>query len=138
MSGSTNTNSNAPVCPDWVFLNNSNVHVAKDRGWFKTYTPFDSALQHSIFTSPGDLPVLGIGSVEIPTKRSPNRSGVSSHASLHLKQVLHVPGFICNVIGSPLYDSEGYDVVIGGRGPTSRGVIKDRDDKLGGAMAVFF
>jgi hypothetical protein len=56
------------------------------------------------------LPVLGVGTVEIPTKRSPNRSGVSSHGSLHLKHVLHVPDFIFNVIGGSIGTFEGYDV----------------------------
>jgi hypothetical protein len=102
--------------------------VAKDRGWFKTYTPFISTLKHSLLTSPGYLPVLGVGSVEIPTKRSPNRSSVSSYGSLHLKHVLHVPGFICNVIGASISISDGYEVDIGG-GPTKWGTIKDSRGK---------
>ncbi|KAH6644237.1 hypothetical protein C7974DRAFT_325674 [Boeremia exigua] len=123
------TSANAPVCPDWVFLNNSNVHVAKDRGWFKTYTPFASTITHSPFTTPGQFPVLGVGTVEIPTKRSPKRAGVASHDSLHLKEVLHVPDFICNVIGAPIL-SDGYNVILSGRS----GTIKDAK----GRNAAFF
>jgi hypothetical protein len=77
--------------------------------------------------------VLGVGTVEIPTKRSPNRSGVSSHGSLHLKHVLHVPGFIRNVIGASIGISDGYEVDIGG-GPTKQGTIKD---SWGKNMAYF-
>jgi hypothetical protein len=102
--------------------------VAKDVGWFKTYTPFASTIKHSMRTSPGYLPVLGIGTVEIPTKRSPNRSGVSSHGSLYLKHVLHVPGFICNVIGGSIGISDGYDVEIG-YSPKKKGTIKDSPGK---------
>jgi hypothetical protein len=71
---------------------------------------------------------LGVGTVEIPTKRSPNRSGVSSHGLLHLKQVLHVPDFICNVIGKPIIRSDDYDVRFDG-GPTTMGTIKDSQGK---------
>jgi hypothetical protein len=93
--------------------------IAKDRGWFKTYTPFTSTIEN--------LPVLGIGTVEIPTKRSPNLSGVSSHGSLHLKEVLHVPGFICNIIGSPIL-FDGYNIETGITSK-SKGAIKDSKGK---------
>ncbi|USP77744.1 hypothetical protein yc1106_05018 [Curvularia clavata] len=126
------TNHDTPVCPDWAFLNNSNVHVAKDRGWFKTYTPFNSTVSDFLFASSRNTPVLGIGTVEIPTKRSPNRSGVSSHGTLHLKEVLHVPDFVCNVIGGPIF-SDGYDVTIR-FGPTKLGTIEDSQGK---SMAYF-
>ncbi|EMD95961.1 hypothetical protein COCC4DRAFT_29447 [Bipolaris maydis ATCC 48331] len=122
------TNDNTPVCPDWVFLNNSNVHVAKDRGWFKTYTPFTSQIQSSLFCSPRYLPVLGVGTVEIPTKQSSRKSGVANHGHLHLKQVLHVPDFICNVIGRSLMTSDGYDVQMR-TSKRSKGVIKDSQGK---------
>lgn len=74
------------------------------------------------------LPVLGIGTVEIPTKRSPNRSGVSSYSSLRLKEVLHVPGFICNVIGGHIESSDGYHLDTCGS-PKSNGTIRDRRGK---------
>ncbi|RDL40073.1 uncharacterized protein BP5553_00052 [Venustampulla echinocandica] len=57
-----------PVCPDWVFSDNSNVSIAKDRGWFISYTPFMSRLSN-------DLAVVGIGTVEIPVRRRSSRSG---------------------------------------------------------------
>jgi hypothetical protein len=72
--------------------------------------------------------VLGIGTVEIPTKRSPNTSGVSSHASLLLHEVLHVPDFICNIIGQPLWLTDGYDPVTK-FGAKSKGTIKDSQGK---------
>lgn len=93
--------------------------ITKDRDWFKTYTPFTSTIEN--------LPVLGIGTVEIPTKRSPSLSGVSSHSSLHLKEVLHVPDFICNVIGSPiLLDDYHIQTFTTSK---SKGVLKDSKGK---------
>ncbi|KAL5116280.1 hypothetical protein ACEQ8H_005838 [Pleosporales sp. CAS-2024a] len=72
------------------------------------------------------LPVLGIGTVEIPTKRSPNTSGVSSHGTLLLHDVLHVPDSICNFIGPPLYTTDGYNPILGPRSTKSSGTIKDK------------
>lgn len=123
------TNPDSPLCPDWVFLNNCNVHVAKDRGWFKTYTPFKSIINPSPYTSSSsNCSVLGIGTVEIPTKCSPNLSGKPSHASLHLKEVLHVPEILCNIIGQPIVSLDGYSPVLS-FGKKSNGTIKDSQGK---------
>ena len=103
--------------------------VAKDRGWFKTYTPFTSTVDAlPFFSSHGHIPVLGIGTVEIPTKRSPNTSGVSSHGSILLHDVLYVPDALCNIIGQPLMYTDGYNVITG-CGKNSRGTIKDSQGK---------
>ncbi|KAF5859752.1 hypothetical protein ETB97_002474 [Aspergillus alliaceus] len=48
--------------------------------------------------------VVGIGTVDFPTKISPTQTGPSSHGVLHLKKVLHAPSIICNIIGQPLLD----------------------------------
>lgn len=75
------------------------------------------------------VPVLGIGTVEIPTKRSPNTSGASSHGFLLLHEVLHVPDVICNFIGQPLWLIDGYDATMGGGSKKTRGAIKDNQGK---------
>ncbi|KAF7672522.1 hypothetical protein GT037_009553 [Alternaria burnsii] len=124
-----NTDTDSRLCPTWVFLSNANVHIAKDRGWFKTYTPFTSKVDPSLFFNPGNhIPVLGTGTVEIPIKRSPNSSGVSSHASLLLHEVLHVPDFLCNVIGQPLWLTDRYNPIIKSS-TKSKGNIKDSEGK---------
>lgn len=84
-------------CPDWVFASGSNVHVAKDRSWFgDDYTPFRSVLADG-------LQVEGIGTVDLPTKRSPlPNQGPAGHTTLRLANVLHVPGAICNILGFSL------------------------------------
>lgn len=87
-------------CPTWVFSNGSNVHVAKDRSWFgDDYVPLDSAFNSTIGPP---TKVIGIGTVDLPTKTSPTRNGPRSHGTLRLKNVLHAPGIVCNIIGSPV------------------------------------
>lgn len=107
------------------------VSVAKDRGWFKTYTAFTSRLNASPLYGAADsyLPVLGIGRVEIPTKRSPRLSGEASHGTLNLQEVLHVPEITCNIIGQTIATRDGYGSITLGGGKNSRGTIKDEDGK---------
>jgi hypothetical protein len=106
------------------------ISVAKDRGWFKTYTPFTSTVDASPFVGPSQhLSVLGVGTVEIPTKRSPNTSGVVSHGTLLLHEVLHVPDALCNSIGQPLMSTDEYTPTIYA-GTKSRGTIKDIHGKI--------
>lgn len=86
------------LCPDWV-LTSSNVHVARDRAWFSTYTPFPTFVTQYILT--GRKEVAGIGDVHLPVKLFPKRSGPKAHGTLHLRNVLHMPKGICNIIGGP-------------------------------------
>ncbi|PGH11774.1 hypothetical protein AJ79_04675 [Helicocarpus griseus UAMH5409] len=115
-------------CPDWVLSNNSNVHVAKDRVWFVQYTPFKSELYGFHGPSNKPLPVVGIGTVEIITKRSPGRGGQASNYTMRLTNVLHAPSSLCNILGSPIFDQ--YKIQLGGeRRPSSRGSIRDQEDR---------
>ncbi|KAI8404412.1 hypothetical protein FOFC_15907 [Fusarium oxysporum] len=109
-------------CPTWVWSNISNVQcvfpfrlapwlamqdrpsnktsVAKDRSWFgDDYVSLNSAINSTTGTP---IKVIGIGTVDLPTKTSPNRNGPRSHGTLRLKNVLHAPSIICNIIGSPV------------------------------------
>jgi len=113
-----------PLCTNWVFSNTSNVHVAKDRAWFTDYTPYESVVGDLYGMVKDGLRVEGIGTVELPTKRSPNRSWRDSHGILRLTNVLHVPSALCNIIGGPIL--EDYEVTNGSVGKASRGSIKDR------------
>ncbi|KAL5366367.1 hypothetical protein BJX96DRAFT_31768 [Aspergillus floccosus] len=89
-------------CPSWIWSNNSDVHVAKDRSWFgDDYIPFESFVQNMFG---GTVPVIGIGSVDLPTKTSPTKTGPRSHGILRLKNVLHAPSLFCNIIGRPILD----------------------------------
>ncbi|KAM6508473.1 hypothetical protein FALCPG4_018320 [Fusarium falciforme] len=118
-------------CPSWIWSNNSNVHAAKDRSWFGAdYIPLNSMVGHLM----GGIqtPVVGIGTVELPVKRSPRATGPRSHGILRLRDVLHVPTGICNVIGSPILDE--YDIHTGSSMQNTKGTIID---KQGRTVAYF-
>ncbi|OAA66262.1 hypothetical protein ISF_04100 [Cordyceps fumosorosea ARSEF 2679] len=100
---------NTLPCPAWVYSTESNVHRAKDRSWFgDDYQPISSVLEPKPTTSGGGGrpssslggAVIGIGTVELPVKRRPDALGASSHGILRLRNVLHVPGCLCNVIAA--------------------------------------
>lgn len=77
--------------------------------------------------------VLGIGTVNLPAKISPTRTGPSSHGILRLKKVLHAPGVICNIIGQPIMDD--YQVTLSPESLSSPGSITNLTD--GRSVAYF-
>jgi len=82
---------------------------------------------------PGNaLRVVGIGTVELPVKRSPRATGLGAHGILRLQNVLHIPTLICNVIGRPI-DKE-YLVCLAPVSPNHQGTISD---KQGTKLAYF-
>ena len=77
-------------------------------------------------------PVVAIGTVELPVKRSPSATGPRSHGMLRLRNVLHVPTLICNIIGSPILDE--HTVHTGFDDKETKGTIKDKH----GRNAAYF
>lgn len=74
--------------------------MAKDRSWFgDDYTPFKSYC----LIEGHPITVIGIGTVDLPVKLGP-----SSHGTLRLENVLHVPDMLCNIIGDIL--THGYGI----------------------------
>ncbi|KAK2802348.1 hypothetical protein FQN51_004642 [Onygenales sp. PD_10] len=110
-------------CPHWVFSSNSNVHAARDRAWFIDYTPFETRLEMPPFM-PRPIPVLGIGTVELITKRGKNRHGANAHYTMRLKNVLHAPSLIANILGAPII--QDYEILTDFAHP-QKGGIKDKD-----------
>lgn len=53
----------------------------------------------ALFGDPADA--IGIGDVELPVKLYPRLSGKRAHGKLQLRNVLHVPSAICNIVGGP-------------------------------------
>ena len=89
---------------DWVFSNNSDVHVAKHLDWFTSYTPFTTTLSNALpkSTRNSENPsVLGVGDVSIPVKIDIKKKGRGSHGTLQLRDVLYIPGAPCNIVGMP-------------------------------------
>ncbi|KAM3489543.1 hypothetical protein MY3957_007154 [Beauveria namnaoensis] len=124
---------NSLPCPAWVFSPESNAHRAKDRSWFgDDYQTISSALSLQRRSSDSlQLEVIGIGTVELPVKRRPDARGAQSHGVLRLRNVLHVPSGLCNVVGGKALLAADYLVR---RGPGGGG-IREISDKNGGAVA---
>ena len=93
---------------NWIFSNNSDVHVANHRDWFISFTLFETHF------GPGKIKVNGIGNVALPTKNHPSRKGAASQGTLLLRDVLFAPSAMCNILGGPILDD--YDVSFGNPG----------------------
>jgi len=104
----------------------NNASVAKDRSWFSDdYVSLSSALNSATGTP---IKVIGIGTVDLPTKTSPNRNGPRSHGTLRLTNVLHAPSIICNIIGSPVLND--YHVCTSFSKTCSGSIRRLSDDRL--------
>ena len=88
---------------DWVFSNNSDVHVAQHLQWFTSFTPFSTSFCTG-FQSDAQVKVLGVGEVALPVKTSRGKSGAASQGTLVLHDVLYAPDAMCNILGGPIAD----------------------------------
>ncbi|KAM3443463.1 hypothetical protein NHJ13734_001873 [Beauveria thailandica] len=119
------------LCPAWV-LTSSNAHVARDRAWFcDDYRPISSFLTHPLGAKDGavDGAVIGIGTVRLPVKISPD-PGNREHGVVTLRNVLHAPKSLCNMIGLPFH--RDYHSIIAPRLPVNEFHLPD------GTPAGFF
>lgn len=120
----------AAICQLRMVVDRATSSVAKDRSWFgDDYVPFESFATGLIGTS--KMKVVGVGSVTLPVKTSPNKIGHKSHGKLVLKNVLHIPSSVCNIIGSPILDDYNLNMK---PSEASMGTIIDLNGK---AMAYF-
>ncbi|KAL9597722.1 MAG: hypothetical protein Q9219_004979 [cf. Caloplaca sp. 3 TL-2023] len=85
---------------DWIFSNNSDVHLANHRDWFVSYQPFITTVDSGFKNAGGQ--VLGIGDVELPTKTHPTRTGTAYQGTILLRDVLYAPSAFCNILGGPI------------------------------------
>ena len=107
---------------DWVFSNNSNVHVANNRGWFKTFTPFQSSVGPAVPLRPVTMmDVEGVGDIELTVKTHPNRNGRNAQGALLLRDVLYAPSAVCNILGMPIIAD--CNLLFGGEAPNK---LRDR------------
>lgn len=91
--------------------------IAKDRSWFGAdYKPISSALTSG-------ATVIGLGTVNLPVKTTPEARH-REHGTMTLRDVLHVPSALCNIIGTPLF--QDYKVRLE-TGPGSNGSISRSD-----------
>ncbi|PHH56066.1 hypothetical protein CFIMG_001729RA [Ceratocystis fimbriata CBS 114723] len=118
--------SEALPCPSWVWSTGSNAHAAKDRSWFcDDYTPFNSVVGHSIQNV--YTPVVGIGSVILPVQRTPGSQDPANHTTIRLRNVLHIPSGLCNIIGCPIINDFGF--MTDGSIPGASGTLIDKQDR---------
>lgn len=87
--------------------------IAKDRSWFDgDYVPFESEVSQMYGGGPMSR-VVGIGTVLLPTKRTPSMSGPAAHTTLRLKNVLHVPDTNCNILAAGLIEDDRIFLILG-------------------------
>ena len=86
-------------CYDWIFSSATNIHIAIDKSWFKTFTPFETY----VLTIAGQqqISVRGIGSVEIKIRCKP---GGHQSRIITLDNVLYVPGWSCNILSDIYFE----------------------------------
>jgi hypothetical protein len=65
------------------------------------------------------LEVAGIGDVELPVHLHPERSGPNAHGKFRLRNVVHVPGSLCNIVGGPS-DDDYAGMQFGGLGDSGK------------------
>lgn len=80
---------------NWVFSNNSNVHVATHRDWFTSLTSFELTLEDG-------TKVEGLGDVALPVKLRPKSNSKGRQGTLTLQDVCYVPTATCNILGKPI------------------------------------
>ena len=68
--------------------------------------------------------VVGIGTVELPVKRTPRATGTGAQGIIRQRNVLHIPTLVCNVIESPI--QEEHIVSTGPPAPNHNGIISDK------------
>ncbi|KAF4985819.1 hypothetical protein FDECE_16292 [Fusarium decemcellulare] len=141
MAPSRKTPPNLP-CPAWVYsptstvqygplppsrvLTNYRLSVAKDRSWFgDDYVVFRSSIDYATPNETFVAGVIGVGSVLLKTKRFAAKGGKNCHGEILLKNVVHAPASICNIIGQNI--SDDYEVDTNSPGKASAGTIKDKD-----------
>ncbi|KAK3654169.1 hypothetical protein LTR56_004224 [Elasticomyces elasticus] len=85
---------------DWIWSDQSNVHITNHPDWFVTFTCFET----HVTADDKKRQVLGVGDIEL-TLRTDLRSRPTLGRGLEtivLRDVLYAPAALCNVIGLPL------------------------------------
>lgn len=89
-----------PYNTDWIYATASNAHAANHRDWFFNYTPLGSR------TSAPDgsgMEVVGIGDVQLEVNMKTSTSE-GAYNSLILRDVLHIPSAVANVVAAPILE----------------------------------
>ena len=87
--------------PDWILSPNSNVHVAVNRAWFRSYTPFQTHIVSNLVKADGPMEVLDIGTIKLQPLIHKSDTGEKRRGCIILQDVMHAPGVLCNVLSRP-------------------------------------
>ncbi|KAI8725534.1 hypothetical protein NCS52_00124800 [Fusarium sp. LHS14.1] len=92
------------VCPAWVFIPFANVHVARDRAWFKDdYVPYRTQFTNS---QGEEFTAIGIGTVAITIEWLNGE-----RTEFILRNVLHSPDAAWNIVGHPIIEDYYIDPI---------------------------
>ncbi len=97
--------------------------MCKNRGWFTDYTEFKSVIR----TPSGVQNTFGIGSVIIPTLKSPSIDRGDNHGKLVLHNVLHVPSTSYNIFGYTGEVRKNLHVSLDQGGLTSIFIVRNKE-----------
>lgn len=111
--------------------------MCNDIRWFADYIPFESRAG-DMYTDQENVVVAGVGTVILPVKKAPSRSGKNAHGKIILRNVLHCPNALCNIFAFPggsgtTDNGEDYDVTTVGD-KKRKGAIRKKD---GSPVAYF-
>ncbi|KAL4875423.1 hypothetical protein BJY04DRAFT_224088 [Aspergillus karnatakaensis] len=81
------------ICRDWMIVS-GNVHYARDKASFTTYTPLNVLLKNNIFNPFDEMQVAGVGRVELLVPAAADDATTLN--TLVLEDVLHIPEAVCN------------------------------------------
>ncbi|KAJ3524391.1 hypothetical protein NM208_g12073 [Fusarium decemcellulare] len=101
--------------------------VAKDRSWFADDY---ERVERQYTTGQGDTGRgMGMGTVVLAVRHSPDEDGPSSNGLLVLKNVVHAPNAPCNVIGRPITDDYRVTMYYAPKEVGDSGIITDHQGR---------
>ena len=116
---------------DWIISNCSNVHVANNRDWFTSFTPFETHCGQIYNDS--RFEVAGIGTVELNVKlHKRNRGHQTNSRIITLHDVLFAPSSFCNIFGQPSSSDYGFQLDFSQNG----GTLIDQDGNRAGLIEI--
>ena len=116
---------------DWIISSNSNVHIANNRDWFTSFTPFETYCSQ-IYTD-SRLEVAGIGTVQLNVKLyKRNRARQANSRIITLHNVLYAPSYVCNIFGQPSSSDYGFQLEFSQNG----GTVIDQNGNRAGLIEI--
>ncbi|KAK4443679.1 hypothetical protein QBC34DRAFT_476599 [Podospora aff. communis PSN243] len=115
-------NAQRPEAPaDWAMSATSNVHAANDRALFTQYKDIGEHKSYVFDQLFERRKVVGFGTISLNVLRQTTADCPSGIGKLELRNVLHVPGLVCNVLSQELFAKiNGLTIIIKDQDPDVR------------------